>query len=125
MMLLKLASFGALGVLCRYLVDRGVGNLVISDFPISTFIINCIGSFLIGVVYIATKEGVMISEDLSVAITAGFLGGFTTFSAYSLQTLQLLERGQILVASSYFIGSPIVGLLFAAAGVYFSRLGWR
>lgn len=120
----SVALFGMLGVLSRYFTERHVGTLFTTEFPVATFAINCVGSFLIGLIMVAANEAELISKDLSLAMTVGFLGGFTTFSAFSFQTFQLLEKGQILLAASYFFGSPISGLICAAAGFYLARALW-
>jgi CrcB protein len=103
MTLFYLSIFAVLGTLLRYFL----GN---------TLIVNIIGSFLIGLVYILAVEKNILPENLKIAIMVGFLGGFTTFSAYSLETLLQLQRGQVTAGLLYFIGSPVICLLCTFLG---------
>ncbi|MGZ5280464.1 MAG: fluoride efflux transporter CrcB [Pseudobdellovibrionaceae bacterium] len=115
-----IAISGMIGVLSRYLFDKNFVPALSHDFPLSTFTINCVGSFLIGLVYVLS-ERTLLSKDISLALSVGFLGGFTTFSAFSLQTIQLIERKQISMAIAYVIGSPLLGVVAAAAGIGITR----
>lgn len=120
MKVLLLLFFGALGVLSRYGVDKAFESSV-KTFPLSTFLINLIGSFLIGVFYVLSQEKQSLSPELSTAIMVGFLGGFTTFSSYSLQSIQLMSNGATLKGAFYFIGSPILGVCFCVLGIILAR----
>jgi CrcB protein len=122
MQIFLIAFFGAIGVSVRYLVDRQIGALNITEFPLSTFLINCIGSFAIGIIAVLGSESEVLSKDLTIILTVGLLGGFTTLSAFSIQTIQLFERGQYLFAATYFAGTPILGVICATAGVYVTRM---
>lgn len=117
---LWIAAFGAAGVLSRYSVDQWLGGRM-TPFPVSTFLINALGSFLIGTVYVLASEKAMISRDASVALSVGFLGGFTTFSAYALQCAILLREGNWLTGLVYFSVSPVVALGAAFAGILAAR----
>lgn len=112
--------FGALGVLCRHFVDLGIGKDTI--FPLSTLVINCSGSLLIGVLYVLGGQLDFLPRELTAALTIGFIGGFTTFSAFSLQTILLMEQKQLLWAFIYFVGSPLSGALFAFLGISLARV---
>jgi CrcB protein len=111
---------GAAGVLTRYGIDRWLGDTG-SPFPLSTFLINALGSFLIGAVYVAGVEKGLIGRDISIALMAGFLGGFTTFSAYSLQTILLLKDQHLVAALSYMAVTPVVAVFSALGGIAASR----
>ncbi len=117
---LMIAAFGAAGVLARYGIDNALANKS-AIFPISTFAINFVGSFLIGVIYVIGKEKGLLADSVSVAIGVGLLGGFTTFSAYALQTVLMFEGRQAVIAISYLVASPCAGLLAAYAGVTITR----
>ncbi len=119
MQIVLIAVLGALGVLSRYFIDLYFGKP--TGFPISTFAINCLGSFLMGAVFILSAQLTGVSKDYSTAISIGLLGGFTTFSAFSIQSIQLIEQKQFSVAALYFVGSPLLGLTFAALGVFATR----
>jgi CrcB protein len=116
-----IGGFALVGIFSRYFIDQ----YFYSDgrnFPLSTFLINMLGSFLIGVVYVLSANGGYLGRDLSVALMVGLLGGFTTFSAFSLQSFLLFEKGQTLIAAAYFIGSPVLGLIMAGAGLFVTKL---
>ena len=121
MNLFFLAVFGAVGVICRYYIDNLVASWSVTTWPVSTFLINCVGSLGIGAIYGATKDLGIVPTSISLFLTVGLLGGFTTFSAYSIQTLQLLEQGRIWTGAAYLIGSPIAGLACAFVGVFAAR----
>lgn len=114
---------GAIGASVRYLF--GVGMLRLTgptEFPLAILSINVIGSFLMGVfVVVAAQRGL---THLSPFVMAGLLGGFTTFSAFSLEAVTLMERGQIGSAAAYValsVGLSIIGLmlgLWLARGVF-------
>lgn len=117
--LLLVAVFGVVGVLCRYGADLYFAEWNV-QFPLSTFLINFFGSLLAGTLYVlsSTKD---FSSVLQTALLVGFCGGFTTFSAYALQTIMMLERGRLMPALVYFAVSPLVGLLGAALPVLVMR----
>ncbi len=105
------AGFG--GVL-RYLMNISVSRLVGYGFPFGTLFINILGSFLIGCVagWLAFKAGESWSQHARLFMVTGILGGFTTFSAFSLETALLVERGEMGLAALYVVGS--VGFSLAA-----------
>ncbi len=109
--LLAVSLFGLLGVLSRFLIDRTFVD-VNAEFPITTFVINMIGCALAGCVYVLSERGVL-SNQLQLGLLVGFCGGFTTFSAYALQTMTMLERGRLVPAIVYLTVSPILGLAAA------------
>lgn len=117
-----IGSFGVLGVLSRYYFGVAAFKFYPSSFPLGTFLINVLGSFLIGVTYVWGFERSMISEELRIAITVGFLGGFTTFSAYALETVALLNEARYFLAAIYLGASPILGVAAAFGGIYFARV---
>ncbi len=117
--LIMIASFGVLGIFCRFGIDKSFGNLN-QSFPVSTFTINIVGSFLAGLIYVL-GERQEISTTLQTALLVGFCGGFTTFSAYSLQSLTLIEKEKFIPALFYFALSPIIGLLAAFIPILIAR----
>ena len=120
MHLLLIAVFGMAGVLSRYGMDRLVGSFWNKDWPLGTFVINLFGAFLAGVIFVAATQRAW-SEDMRVALMVGFLGGFTTFSAFSLQSWALWEGGDRGMAVTYLFLSPVLGLAFATLGVWVGR----
>jgi CrcB protein len=118
---LAIAIFGALGCWARYLMTIGVQALLGRDFPYATLSINVLGSFAMGFLFVATLERLMVSPFIRVGILTGFLGGFTTFSTFSMETLLLAEQGETLKAAAYVICSVVLGIGAAVGGAYLAR----
>lgn len=114
--ILLVALGGAAGSVARFLVVLGAGR-VLPGWPWGTLAVNVAGSFLIGVLYVALAQRV----HLAPVLVAGFLGGFTTFSAFSLDTLKLWEGGQALQAALYVAASVILSLAAVALGAALAR----
>ncbi len=120
--LIYTSIFGVFGVLTRYYIGILSTKYLSLDFPIATFTINLLGSFLIGAVYSLGIERNLMSPELTLALMTGFLGGFTTFSAFSLETVRLFEQHFLTMALLYISGSFLGGILSAAAGLHLARL---
>ena len=117
MRLVLLAALGgALGTMARYLTVAAATRVLGPDFPWGTFAVNIGGSLAIGALMAAIGQWWGGSADLRVLLVTGFLGGFTTFSAYSFDILQLIERRAMLEALLYAFGSVFFSLLAVAAG---------
>ena len=103
---------GAIGASLRFLTGVGVLRVLgPSDFPLAIITVNVIGSFLMGVFVVAAAQRGL--THLSPFVMTGVLGGFTTFSAFSLETMTLIERGQITSAMLYVglsVGLSVGGL---------------
>ena len=115
--MLTVAFFGLLGVLSRYGIDRAFGG---GDFPWNTLAINVAGSFLAGLLYVLSERG-NLSTNLQLGLLVGFCGGFTTFSAYTLQTMTMIEKGRWMPALAYLTVSPVLGLAAAFAPVLVAK----
>ena len=103
----QVALGGALGASARYMTNVGVMRLVGPGFPFATLTVNVIGSFLMGVlVVVLAGQG----NRYAPLLMTGVLGGFTTFSAFSLDTITLIERGQTMQAGFYIAASVILSL---------------
>ena len=115
----QVALGGAIGASLRYLSNVGAMRLFGPGFPYATLFVNILGSFAMGllVVILAKKAGTALAPFLM----TGILGGFTTFSAFSLDTFALWERGQPLVALAYVAASILLSLAALAAGIYLAR----
>lgn len=120
-LILAAAIGGATGSVARYLVSIWSGKLFGTAFPIGTLAVNVTGSFLIGafVGLFATKWN--LSESAKVFLTVGICGGYTTFSAFSLDTWFLLERGETTAALAYMLGSVVLSLGALIAALYVVR----
>jgi len=106
--LLQVAMGGAIGASARYLTNVGVMRLIGPGFPWGTLAVNVFGSFLMGVlvVVLAHKNAMPLAPFM----VTGVLGGFTTFSAFSLDVMTLIERGQINLAIFYALASVLLSL---------------
>lgn len=111
---------GCLGSLARYSVSLVLSKQVSLIFPFSTFIINIIGSFLIGIIYGWLEECPQYAV-YRVFLATGFCGGFTTFSALSIENLHLLQKGEYMIFLIYSFGSVILGLIAAYSGILLNR----
>jgi CrcB protein len=118
---LAVAIGGTLGCWARYGMTNLVQALYGRAFPYATLSINVIGSFLMGLLFVGTLERVTVHPDLRVGILTGFLGGFTTFSAFSMETLLLVEQGQPGKGALYVVLSLVLGLLAVLLGAYLAR----
>ncbi len=120
--LLLVALGGAIGAGARHLVNLSALRLVAtSGFPVGTLFINIVGSFAMGLAagyFVFRGEGGM---PLRLFLTTGILGGFTTFSAFSLETVLLLERGQAGLAALYVAGSVAGSIGGLVAGLALVR----
>lgn len=99
-----------LGGVFRYLLSLLIQTKTTTNFPISTLIINIIGCFFIGIVFGIFEKG-QISYEWKLFLATGFLGGFTTFSAFSSETFMLLREGYVGYALFYILASVLLGLL--------------
>jgi len=113
--LLGIAIMGAIGSVCRYGVNVSASAMGLDQWPWGIFAVNAVGSFAMGA--IAGLGTQYFGSDLYTWLTVGLLGGFTTFSAYSLDSIQLMHAGRWMAAWSYSIGSVVVAI--SACG-----LGW-
>jgi fluoride exporter len=92
--LIAIAIGGATGALCRYGMSNGIYLLLGRGFPYGTLAVNVLGSFIMGSVYVLMIERMDVSAEWRAGVTIGLLGAFTTFSTFSIETLNLLESGE-------------------------------
>ncbi|WP_406699873.1 fluoride efflux transporter CrcB [Singulisphaera sp. Ch08] len=118
--ILVLTVGGAIGVNARHFVGIWVRNWAGHHFPWGTFLINVSGSFAIGFLAMALERW-LPSPRLRLLIVTGFLGGYTTFSSYMMESMLLWERGEMFRACAYFVGSAAAGLLAVIIGMAFGR----
>lgn len=103
---------GILGAVTRYAVNVYISNRIYSLFPWATFSINMVGSFLLGLFLIIFHE-----DNFILFIGTGFLGSFTTLSTFSYEGIQLLKKEKIKLFIAYVLGSFMMGIIFAYAGI--------
>jgi CrcB protein len=114
---------GGIGAACRHGVNVGIGRLLGTNFPWATMIINIAGSILMGLfaAWFAFRSGTGVTQHARLFLTTGILGGFTTFSAFSLDTALLWERGAIGQAAAYVLVSVGISILGLFAGLWLVR----
>lgn len=119
------AAGGAIGASLRWAIVRWSGHVLGLAFPYGTLIVNVLGSLVMGVAAVAMMERFPGSWGrLSPFLMTGVLGGFTTFSAFSLDALFLIERGRNLAAASYIGGSVFLSIAGLWAGLALARGVW-
>ncbi|HED17127.1 MAG TPA: fluoride efflux transporter CrcB [Gammaproteobacteria bacterium] len=119
--LLAIASGGAIGAVGRYLMSNGVYAILGRSFPYGTLAVNVLGSLLMGILYILLLERVSLSMEWRAALQIGLLGAFTTFSTFSIETLLLIENGELSRAAVNIILSVVLCLAAVWAGVLIGR----
>lgn len=115
------AMGGALGAVARYLINISPVAGALGRFPLPTFIINVVGSFLIGFLMILLADKVDVSDNVRLAVIVGFLGAFTTFSTFEMEIFALMRERQLAVAFVYLFLSVLVGFAGVLAGVALGR----
>lgn len=115
------AGFGAMGCLARYYLSGWVYGWLGRGFPYGTLAVNIVGAFVIGLVMELSLRSTLISEDLRMGLTIGFLGGLTTFSTFSFETFKLLEDGQFFTAFLNILVSVLICLMLTWAGIFVAR----
>ena len=113
---------GFIGALLRYLCSQFLGGISTGAFPLATFVINLVGSFLIGVMSVLLPAAFPNSRLPLLFVSTGILGGFTTFSTFSLETFGLIEESRYLMAGVYAFGSLAVCLVGVCLGRMIARV---
>ncbi len=121
MNLLAVASGGAIGASLRYLLGQSISTRTPGDFPWHTLAANVSGAFLLGLLMTVGVERTTMSEGTRLFLGVGLLGGYTTFSTFSFETIELLQGGAITHAMANAFGSLALGLAAAALGVVLGR----
>ncbi len=121
MQILYIGLFGALGCISRYLVSGWTHAIFGRSLPYGTLAVNVVGSFLLGLIMEGSLRSTLLTPEVRLGITVGFMGGFTTFSTFSFETMRLLEEGSFLHAGANIVLNVVVCILFAALGIYLAR----
>lgn len=119
--LFAVASGGALGSVLRYAISVGVPRYIPSGFPYATLFVNAVGSFAMGIVAVVCLVKTQTIEPVRVFLMAGLLGGFTTFSAFSLDAFRLFDEGEILASAGYVGASVCIAILALVLGMVLGR----
>lgn len=120
--LTAIAGGGALGAVARYSVTTGAAQIWGMNFPYGTLIVNILGSFVIGALVGLFAHAFSPSDALKLFLVTGFLGAFTTFSAFSLDINALIARGEIASAGIYAAGSVIFSIVAVFIGMAAARM---
>ncbi|MGD9000544.1 MAG: fluoride efflux transporter CrcB [Granulosicoccaceae bacterium] len=119
--LFAIAAGGALGAVFRYGVSNGIYQWLGRDFPWGTLAVNTLGSLLMGGLYVLLVERLAATAELRAFLLIGVLGAFTTFSTFSIETLLLIENGQLLRAVMNMLASVLVCIAAAWVGIVVIR----
>jgi len=120
--ILVIAGGGALGAVARFGLSNGVYRWLGRDFPWGTLVVNALGSFLMGLLFVLLLERSLFGPEVRAAVLVGFLGAFTTFSTFSIETLSLVEQGEPLRALLNIAASVLICLLACWGGIVSARL---
>ena len=121
---LAIAAGGAVGAVARYLLSIQIGHLLGLGFPYGTMIINILGSMFLGVLIEGLALFWSVGNDFRAFLVVGVLGGFTTFSTFSLDVIVMFNRGDILPASLYVLASVGLALVAFMGGMAAVRLAF-
>ncbi|MCE1163372.1 MAG: CrcB family protein [Thiomonas sp.] len=116
-----IAIFAIIGAFARYGQSIVVQSVLGRSFPFATLSINVLGSFLMGFLFFETLERINLSPELRTGILTGGLGAYTTFSTFSLESLGLIENGEMVKAGLYIGASVVLSIAAAIFGAYLSR----
>jgi fluoride exporter len=119
---LLVAVGGAAGSVMRYFTSLIVKHYFTGSFPLATFITNMVGCFLIGTfVGLAIKHSWTANSNISLLLITGFCGGYTTFSAFAIENLSLIEKGNIITFITYTAMSVFVGIICVWLGILLTK----
>lgn len=117
---LVVALGGAVGAVLRFVLGRAALFLYAGSWPLGTFLVNIMGCVLMGVIYGMSLQQ-PLPEQVRLFLMTGLLGGFTTFSAFSLESIILLQQGRIVMAASYSLLTLLLTILAIWLGMALTR----
>ncbi len=120
--LLLIGLAGFIGTLSRYWLSGVVARRYGETFPMGTLLVNLIGCFMVGLLFYLLQERFLVNQTVRTVILIGFLGGFTTFSSFGLQTFTLLQDGEFGLAALNILGANVIGLVLVWAGYTLARI---
>lgn len=121
MHLLYIGIFGGLGCVSRYFISNLTYQVLGRGLPYGTMIVNVAGSFLLALVMLLGMRSSIFPADVRMGITVGFMGGFTTFSTFSYETLRLLEDGSLWQAGANVVLNVMLCVAAALLGAVVAR----
>ncbi len=121
MSLILIGIGGFAGAVARYLVDSEIAARAGEAFPFGTLVVNLTGSFLLGLLVALTGERGILPADIRGPVLIGFIGAYTTFSTYMLESWRLIEEGAVGLATLNLVGSVALGLVALGLGLVIGR----
>jgi CrcB protein len=121
MPLLLIGLGGFAGAIARYLVDGFVSDRTAAGFPWGTLAVNLSGAFVLGLLFAMTSERAILPAEIRGPVMIGFIGAYTTFSTFMLESWLLVESGSYLSAMANLGGSVVLGLIAVVAGLTLGR----
>jgi fluoride exporter len=109
---------GFIGSVLRYYTQAFFRMVIPMAFPYGTFTVNIIGCFIIGIVYALFERGNVLTEDWRLFLATGLCGGFTTFSSFTHESINLIRAGEFLSVSLYISASVVLGIAATALGMF-------
>lgn len=106
-----------IGGVARYSMQNWISRIYFFSFPFGTFTVNIIGCLLIGLFYALSEKGNLLTPEWRIALTTGFCGGFTTFSTFAYENMNLLRTGDYLYFGLYTAGSVALGIAAVFLGI--------
>ena len=122
MQLVLVGLGGFAGAVLRWFVDGWISERNPTAFPLGTLVINLTGSFVLGVLFAWVIERNVLPPDVRLPLMVGFLGAYTTFSTFMLESWRLIEEGAYALAAANLVGSVALGLVAVVAGLAVGRL---
>ena len=119
---LAVAIGGALGSVARYALSSWIFDITNHKFPYATLIVNVAGSFVMGILFVVVVERAALPAEMRSLLMIGFIGAFTTFSAFSLDALGLWQNGHVLMSVIYMITTVILCLVAISTAIWLTRL---
>ncbi len=119
--LLLIGAGSFIGGVSRYLLSQFIQNKSLTTFPFGTLSVNIIGCLLIGIVFGIAEKG-NLSPEMRLFFATGLLGGFTTYSAFSNDTVAMINSGQYNYAITYVLSSVVIGLVATFLGIMVTRM---
>jgi CrcB protein len=119
---LAVAIGGALGSVARYALSSWIFDITSHKFPYATLIVNVAGSFVMGILFVVIVERAALPPEMRSLLMIGFIGAFTTFSAFSLDALGLWQNGHVLMSVIYMITTIILCLVAISTAIWLTRL---
>ncbi len=120
--ILAVALGGAIGSVLRFLVSKAVQDRAGINFPLGTLTVNLVGAFLIGLFFAVLVEKITLSPEARAMLITGLLGGLTTFSTFSYESVSLLREGEVFLFLVYVLGTNLLGIALTLFGYLVGRM---